>query len=1176
MKPALLFACAFLLIATNLSAINFEQRVDAQRAIERVYYNHRIWPKENPGPKPPLESILPEASLRAKVEDYLQKSNALEVYWQRPIAAQQLQSEMDRMVRETKQPSVLRELFAALANDPGLIAECLARPILADRLIHNMYSGDERFQGALKRQIESELTVTNTVEAMRSLSGSYRESLWEKDRNSVRMPPPYAEGSISLGPQEWKEWTNRLQQRVGALPVMKVSGLQEDADRYYVLAVLEKDDAKLRLATVEWAKPSFAKWWNEAKQQTRAEITEHTTSYTLSEPASNTPSTADSWTATANDPPTARLSHTAVWTGSEMIIWGGWDGVSFFDTGGRYNPSTATWAAEGTNSMNAPTARDYHTAVWTGTEMIIWGGRYQNTLLNTGGRYNPSTNTWAVEGTSTSGAPTGRESHTAVWTGSEMIIWGSWDGSNYLNTGGRYNPSTNSWAAGGTNTTGAPTGRQGHTAVWTGNEMIVWGGYNGITFLNNGGRYNPVSNTWAAGDINTTNAPIARWLHTAVWTGNEVIVWGGWGVDGYLNTGGRYNPNTNAWAAGGSSITNSPSARAEHTAVWTGAEMIIWGGWDGVSLFNTGGRYNPSTDAWGAGGTSTTNAPTAREWHTAVWTGAEMIVWGGEYSVGNLNTGGRYNPSSDTWAAGGTSTTGTPTAREHHTAIWTGAEMIIWGGSDWDGSDHHYFNTGGRYDPSTNTWTAGGTNTTNAPTARSSHTAVWTGADMIVWGGYDGLNYLTSGGRYSPTTDMWSVDGVGTTAPPQGRLGHTAIWTGSEMIVWGGVNNGFLNTGGRYNPTTNAWAAGGTSTTDAPIARYLHTAIWTGTEMIIWGGSDSDTSWNTGGRYNPATNTWASGGTSTINAPAARRLHTAVWTDTEMIVWGGYEGVSYYANGGRYNPASDTWVAGGTSTTDAPTGRLAHTAVWTGTEMIVWGGDEGANYTDTGGRYNPASDTWLAGGTSTTDAPTARRGHTVIWTGTEMIVWGGLDSQGNLNTGGVYTPGISCLFCDDFEDGVLDTDWNYIKPTWSESGGSLVAAPKKKAIAVATPCFSGCRICSVEAEMKTAGGIGNILWLLGWYVDRNNTMELLLKEDKNKIILKQRIGHAVVKKQAVKISLNPNTFYDIKIAFNGSQFDVYLDSVKIMSFVPAGVVPTGTVGFQVKRTAGSFDSITVQ
>ena len=44
----------------------------------------------------------------------------------------------------------------------------------------------------------------------------------------------------------------------------------------------------------------------------------------------------------------------------------------------------------------------------------------------------------------------------------------------------------------------------------------------------------------------------------------------------------------------------------------------------------------------------------------------------------------------------------------------------------------------------------------------------------------------------------------------------------------------YLNTGGRYNPGTDSWTA--TSTTNAPTARYVHTAVWTGSEMIVWGG----------------------------------------------------------------------------------------------------------------------------------------------------------------------------------------------------------------------------------------------------------------------------------------------------------------------------------------------------
>ena len=115
--------------------MSFAERVAYQRAIEDVYWRHRIWPKERPDPKPSLDAVMSQAQIEKKVEDYLRNSQALEDYWQKPITAEQLQAEMDRMAQHTKQPEVLRELFAALGNDPFVIAECLARPVLAERLI---------------------------------------------------------------------------------------------------------------------------------------------------------------------------------------------------------------------------------------------------------------------------------------------------------------------------------------------------------------------------------------------------------------------------------------------------------------------------------------------------------------------------------------------------------------------------------------------------------------------------------------------------------------------------------------------------------------------------------------------------------------------------------------------------------------------------------------------------------------------------------------------------------------------------------------------------------------------------------------------------------------------------------------------------------------------------------
>ena len=223
-----------------------------------------------------------------------------------------------------------------------------------------------------------------------------------------------------------------------------------------------------------------------------------------------------------------------------------------------------------------------------------------------------------------------------------MIVWGGFDGGNELNTGGTYGPGTNRWTH--LSTTNAPSARDSHEAVWTGSEMIVWGGAGDTGLLNTGGRYDASTNNWIA--TTTNSAPIARSGDRVVWTGSEMIVWGGFSYDGtgnqiYLSTGGRYNPNTNTWTA--TSTANAPDGRTTHTAVWTGREMIVWGGQAGFLgyYFNAGGRYDPDTDSWTA--TSTTDAPDGRYRHTAVWTGNQLIVWGGKLFPTGLSTGGRYS-----------------------------------------------------------------------------------------------------------------------------------------------------------------------------------------------------------------------------------------------------------------------------------------------------------------------------------------------------------------------------------------------------------------------------------------------------------------------------------------------------------------------------------------------------
>src|SRR5262249_26086804 len=149
---------------------------------------------------------------------------------------------------------------------------------------------------------------------------------------------------------------------------------------------------------VEWKKEPFDTWWGRLRDALRADsgatqtlpVIEPNHPYELPVIASAPAAcTDDTWQPTVPPYVSARAFHTAVWTGSEMIVWGG-SNAPFLNTGGRYNPATDTWTA--TTTANAPSPRQFHTAVWTGSEMIVWGGGVVfGPSFNTGGRYDPVT-----------------------------------------------------------------------------------------------------------------------------------------------------------------------------------------------------------------------------------------------------------------------------------------------------------------------------------------------------------------------------------------------------------------------------------------------------------------------------------------------------------------------------------------------------------------------------------------------------------------------------------------------------------------------------------------------------------------------------------------------------------------------------------------------------------------
>ena len=180
----------------------------------------------------------------------------------------------------------------------------------------------------------------------------------------------------------------------------------------------------------------------------------------------------------------------------------------------------------------------------------------------------------------------------AVWTGSEVILWGRGDNLPQ-SSGAIYRPSENQWRS---VSSFGPSPRSGQTAIWTGSEMIIWGGWNdrnGLS-LGDGACYNSSGDVWRA--VTMTGAPSARWGHTAVWTGTEMIVWGGYaGVGGFPNSGARYDPAQDRWFP---ISPLGPTPKSDSVAVWTGTEMIVWGGSGAIERPPDGGRYDLQSDSW--------------------------------------------------------------------------------------------------------------------------------------------------------------------------------------------------------------------------------------------------------------------------------------------------------------------------------------------------------------------------------------------------------------------------------------------------------------------------------------------------------------------------------------------------------------------------------------------------
>jgi hypothetical protein len=320
----------------------------------------------------------------------------------------------------------------------------------------------------------------------------------------------------------------------------------------------------------------------------------------------------------------------------------------------------------------APIAPDGGLAsVWAGNQMLLFGTRRQATVA---AAYRPGANRWRRL---PSGGPAGTfPPYHAVWTGSEMLVWGQG-----LKKG--YSPRTNRWR----NLPDSPllSVHQGFgLVVWTGREMIGWGGGCCGDAFSDGVAYSPATNRWRA----LPRSPLAGAQHPlGAWTGRELVIFVG-NLDPDLKPwparfarAAAYNPATNSWRR----IPRLPQERGGANVVWDGHEVLVVGGATAPRngkpgrLATVGFGLNPTTNRW----RRLASMESGRVGAVAAWSGRQLLLWGGQTEPLDPRRtvvpphGLAYDPTRDSWSP-------LPQApmlgRVEPTSVWTGRALIVWGG----------------------------------------------------------------------------------------------------------------------------------------------------------------------------------------------------------------------------------------------------------------------------------------------------------------------------------------------------------------------------------------------------------------------------------------------------------------------------------------------------------------
>ncbi len=310
-------------------------------------------------------------------------------------------------------------------------------------------------------------------------------------------------------------------------------------------------------------------------------------------------------------------------------------GLEYVDDIGQYSPSWTEKIVDG--ATGSPAARNYQTMVWDGTRAIMFGGTPgSNVGFNDTWQYDCASNEWTeIIADGEAASPQRRYGQAMVWDGTQVIMFGGWDGSMELNDTWCYNPVTETWTE--MLPTGSPSPRDGHQMVWdTLNRRVVMYGGNATdsdTYF-----YNPVGNAWTSASI---SGPNAKDEHRMVWDGERAILFGGFeGGATPTNDVWCFDPVGDTWQlqiANGTS--GSPAARAAHDMTLDGDLMLMFGGTiGGGSGFNDLWFYNQAENTWTELiPDGTPGSPDGRLVHSLIKVDGKVLLFAGVVNGGYRN-----------------------------------------------------------------------------------------------------------------------------------------------------------------------------------------------------------------------------------------------------------------------------------------------------------------------------------------------------------------------------------------------------------------------------------------------------------------------------------------------------------------------------------------------------------